>query len=620
MNSALFTWQEDFRRECGIRRGVILHGNTGDLTSDPEVPGQWTTLPTALMNLLRQRGYQHVVFWNRVNGVSGVDARTWAELQSLFASPTLKDKDLKGNTYDMGDAPPTPDSSLAFDGITASADDLLAVAANWLRQPRAGKSVAFILDWTQFLFGSANSLSENERGWLLRLGQATRDAAVVRNAESIGQPQSLLVLVCGGLNVLPPSIYLNNPLFKEIAIPLPTRQIRESAVLGLKEAFRLQPSLQQGGRELADFVDGLEGQSIRDIHNLARLSRQETDISSALSLLNLYRYGRRHSPWEQLDHKKLQTIVETLGRRVKGQGEAIESVRRILVRAFTGLSGLQHSYRQRTPKGVLFFVGPTGVGKTELAKSIAEFLFGDEEACLRFDMSEFNHEHADQRLVGAPPGYVGYEAGGQLTNAVKQRPFSLLLFDEIEKAHPRILDKFLQILEDGRLTDGKGETVLFSDTVIVFTSNIGAAEVSHESQDVRNEFIQKVRHHFVQELKRPELLGRIGEANIIPFNFMSEESFLIDIARAKLEPLRKGLKEKWGVSDLRFIKEAEILALLVSGVDRGTGGRGVPNALTNKLIDPLADFLFEKMVAPDQIRGKAIDVFIAGGKLIFELE
>ena len=269
---------------------------------------------------------------------------------------------------------------------------------------------------------------------------------------------------------------------------------------------------------------------------------------------------------------------------------------------------------------MLFFVGPTGVGKTELAKSIAEFLFGDEEACLRFDMSEFNHEHADQRLVGAPPGYVGYEAGGQLTNAVKQKPFSLLLFDEIEKAHPRILDKFLQILEDGRLTDGRGETVMFSDTVIVFTSNIGAAEVSYESQDVRNEFIQKVRQHFVHELKRPELLGRIGEANIIPFNFMRDDSFLIDIARAKLEPLRKGLKDKWGVSELRLVKEAEILALLVRDVDRGTGGRGVPNALTNKLIDPLADFLFEQMAAPDQIRGKAIEVHIAGGKLLFELE
>ena len=463
-------------------------------------------------------------------------------------------------------------------------------------------------------------MSENERGWLLRLGQATRDAAVVRNAESIGHAQSLLVMLCGGLNVLPPALYLNNPLFREIAIPLPARKIRESAVLGLKEVFRLQPPLQQGGRELADFVDGLEGQSIRDIHNLARLSRQETETSGALSLLNLYRHGRRHSPWEQLDHRKLQTIVETLGRRVKGQSEAIESVRRILVRAFTGLSGLQHSYRQRTPKGVLFFVGPTGVGKTELAKSIAEFLFGDEEACLRFDMSEFNHEHADQRLVGAPPGYVGYEAGGQLTNAVKQRPFSLLLFDEIEKAHPRILDKFLQILEDGRLTDGKGETVMFSDTVIVFTSNIGAAEVSHESQSVRDDFIQKVRQHFVRELKRPELLGRIGEANIIPFNFMRDEDFLIDIARAKLEPLRKGLKDKWGVSDLRLVKEAGILALLVNDVDRGAGGRGVPNAITNKLIDPLADFLFQKMTSPELIKDKAIEVHIAGGQLIFELE
>ena len=489
-----------------------------------------------------------------------------------------------------------------------------------LRQPRGEKPVAFVLDWTQYLFGSVNSLSENERGWLLRLGQATRDAAVVRNPESITQPQSLLVLLCGGLNVLPPSLYLNNPLFKEIAIPLPTRQIREFAVLGLKDVFSLQPTLQQGGRELADFVDGLEGQSIRDIHNLARLSRQETEVSSPLSLLNLYRHGRRHSPWEQLDHKKLQTIVETLGRRVKGQGEAIESVRRILVRAFTGLSGLQHSYRQRTPKGVLFFVGPTGVGKTELAKSIAEFLFGDEEACLRFDMSEFNHEHADQRLVGAPPGYVGYEAGGQLTNAVKQKPFSLLLFDEIEKAHPRILDKFLQILEDGRLTDGKGETVMFSDTVIVFTSNIGAAEVSYESQDVRNEFIQKVRQHFVQELKRPELLGRIGEANIIPFNFIRDDSFLIDIARSKLELLRKGLKDKWGVSELKFVKEAEILALLVKDVDRGTGGRGVPNALTNKLIDPLADYLFEQIGGSNQIRSKVIEVHIAGGNLMFELE
>lgn len=162
---------------------------------------------------------------------------------------------------------------------------------------------------------------------------------------------------------------------------------------------------------------------------------------------------------------------------------------KILIRAYTGLSGLQHSAKARTPKGALFFVGPTGVGKTELAKSLAQFLFGDEDACIRFDMSEFNHEHADQRLVGAPPGYVGYEQGGQLTNAVKNRPFSLLLFDEIEKAHPRILDKFLQILEDGRLTDGKGETISLRILLLCLLQILAQAKLNQV-------LLNRYRHNF----------------------------------------------------------------------------------------------------------------------------
>lgn len=235
-------------------------------------------------------------------------------------------------------------------------------------------------------------------------------------------------------------------------------------------------------------------------------------------------------------------------------------------------------------------------------------------------MSEFNHEHADQRLVGAPPGYVGFEQGGQLTNSVKARPFSLLLFDEIEKAHPRILDKFLQILEDGRLTDGKGETVSFSDTFIVFTSNIGASEILPSTiEQVHEDFKTAVQNHFRNELKRPELLGRIGEANIIPFNFMQNDEILKEIARAKLRPLETRLKEKWQIKALVFEDEDKALQTIVNSVNKQHGGRGILNILTQKLFDPLADFLFVNISRPEKLKNQTIQIIQAGKQFDFDI-
>jgi ATP-dependent Clp protease ATP-binding subunit ClpA len=192
----------------------------------------------------------------------------------------------------------------------------------------------------------------------------------------------------------------------------------------------------------------------------------------------------------------------------------------IIKRAVTGVGSGRRGNR---PRGVAFLAGPSGVGKTELAKAVTSLLFGDENACIRFDMSEFSAEHSDQRLIGAPPGYVGYDAGGELTNAIREKPFSVVLFDEIEKAHPRILDKFLQILDDGVLTSGRGDRVYFSESFIFFTSNLGVfrtdslgnrvpnISLTSGPDEVRTKVRTEIERYFKISLNRAELLNRIGE-------------------------------------------------------------------------------------------------------------
>ncbi|MBQ5492541.1 MAG: ATP-dependent Clp protease ATP-binding subunit [Mycoplasmataceae bacterium] len=264
----------------------------------------------------------------------------------------------------------------------------------------------------------------------------------------------------------------------------------------------------------------------------------------------------------------------------------------------------------------MFFVGPTGVGKTEISKALCEYIFGDESRLIRFDMSEYNHEESDQKLIGAAPGYVGYDAGGQLTNAVKEKPFCILLFDEIEKAHNKILDKFLQILEDGRLTSSQGETIDFSETLIIFTSNIGTSEIKDavaDKETIHNQFISAVKKYFKENLKRPEILNRIGEKNIIPFDFITDHQILDEILEMKLNKIIDKLKEEKFIDlHIKKVDKEFMFEGIKNKYDPTMGGRGLMEKLETNFIDDLSEFIFSNYELIDENKKNKTFTHITG--------
>lgn len=598
MEEYIAKWHRELGIFCRIKPLIIVEGNVLDVYQYPTEgsisKGSILRLPEYLHYYFSDLGYQTIAFFDSMQGFYNS-----CENGHIDAFAELTDTRVDGE-YIRSD----------FKGRNNSATSIVRSAVSQGKVP-----TAIVMNLASRYITSPDNLDQTEVDSFTNLLLASLEGKDVRTPNGI--LKNLVIMIVNKVNDIPAWFYLDNPNVKTIRISTPSKEERELLIKGENfESFFAADIFEEDYPYYEEHPDELEkvqdkfigltdGFSFTEINGLRRLCKNEkTRIRHMSSVIDLYRYGIKENPWDKLDVKDLKNAKEDFQRRVKGQDFALVKTLDVVKRAVTGMAGLQSSSHAK-PKGILFFAGPTGTGKTETAKTLAEKLFGDESCCIRFDMSEYSQSHSDQKLLGAPPGYVGYEAGGQLTNAVKENPFSILLFDEIEKAHPSIFDKFLQILEDGRMTDGQGNTVYFSECIIIFTSNLGIytrndmgireANVTPnmEYPEIQQKVRSAIEDYFKLELGRPEILNRIGE-NIVVFDFIRP-----DVAKAiltsQVEKIRKNLSSEKRIE--LVISEKAMSVLLEKALGNlANGGRGIGNIVESLLINPLSRYLFDENI------------------------
>lgn len=566
---------DEIRREASYRRCLIVQGNVRDVYND----GQNHYLPLSQVLLARFAAMQHngqpwfsiCGLWDSVDGLTFLKPmmqRAFQQVLKQSPAPAVSSRpsgSCPGNTYDDGSSKvPTPaNKGSSANGIFKQPEEALTAMRRVLSSTT--EQAVFILDWQEYLIGNPSHQDANERQLLTILCKAITEQPTCRiTSDALKGPAGLLVIITSNLGSFPESFYKDNPRTKLINIPRPDRPQRlEFFTRNQRDLHVAEPKSEPGRlpsrygsfddatlNHMADLCDGL---TMIDLQNILVLSSQLSEKMRPDRLVNLYKFGKQSSPWRDLDDRKLDNVVEELKKRVMGQDHAIEAVAAMLESAYVGID----DEKQKQPKGKLFFVGPTGVGKTELAKALAWFVFGDENALIHLDMTNYGQEHDVQRLVGAPPSYVGFEQGGELTNAIHQKPFSVIVFDEIEKAHRKIFDIFLQILDEGRLTDGRGQTVYFDQTIVIFTSNLGQDRkledlAALDTAALEAHFKKSVMRYLEKPISegginRPELIDRFEEDSIIPFHFITDPDTRKEILRSNLVGLKGSFYERYGM-------------------------------------------------------------------------
>ena len=578
-------WQKEIESFKGIKSTFIIEGNINDIYPYYDEKNQlnYYNLDSLLTKLFKieekveddKELEYNFVFCNPVLGFYN---------KKTSVSEILKDFDKSNNIFKNDER-----KNYKVDDI-----EKLSVIIKEALTAKKEKPITIVMNFAARYISSPTSLDSCENNMFINLFEASM------NAKTIKGYSNTLILVVEKFNDLPSWFYYNNPNVRTITIPNPDKNIRLNFIeMNYKE--ELENDLKTKGKFI-DNTEGLKNSELKELKNLYERYKKKDENYSLLDALTMYKYGIKENMWESIDDEAVSNLENSLKDRVKGQDRAIKKVSSVIKRAVTGMSGLQHSSTGNKPKGILFFAGPTGTGKTELTKALAEVLFGDENNCIRFDMSEYSESHSDQKLFGAPPGYVGYEAGGQLTNAIKERPFSILLFDEIEKAHSSIMDKFLQILEDGRMTDGQGNTVYFSEALIIFTSNLGITKkiidssgnerreqlvsIDESYEDMENKVINGIKAHF-----KPEVVNRIGN-NIVVFDFIRDEVSQL-IVKSQIKKINENIEK---IKKIKIVISPEILDYYYKLAKEKNvlemGGRGIGNMIEEKYINELSDYIF----------------------------
>jgi hypothetical protein len=581
-------WIGDLTRLLPIRSQFVLAGNIRDTFLTPVDNG--TTLAPLLRCLwvhLSRLDYRFLLVFDPVEGL-----RPYPNEPAAI--------ELATKLFDL---------KLA-DGVMAmSLENLTGVMRKvaGLREARC----ALVIDFASRLARQADRLDANEHRFFVAAERISLTAhPIIPKGADISTPTGkarfnpVLWLVNRGQD-LPSWLALDSTRVAVLTLGLPDYETRFTAAEHLGNLF---DGYEQGtaeahtkfARDFAQMTDGLPLGAMADIAQLA--DRQGIGFRDVDDAVQCYKVGVTENPWKR-DYlrERIANALSFIEERVRGQRPAVTKAIDILMRSVMGLTGAQARASGNRPRGVLFFAGPTGVGKTELAKTLTQLIFGDERAYIRFDMSEFAEEHTGARLLGAPPGYIGYDAGGELTNAVREKPFSVVLFDEIEKAHPRILDKFLQILEDGRLTDGRGETAYFSEAILVFTSNLGITVEDEHGRRVQSvspgdphEVVETrvrtaIQDYFKFRLSRPEILNRIGD-NIIVFGFITPEVGA-QIFDGMLRNVMSRVRDEHKI-DLEVSAEIRDKLRELCTKDLSNGGRGIGNQLESLFVNPLARAMF----------------------------